>query len=135
MGKIYHLGDLQFAIMRVLWAEGEASAAEVHAALFEERRLAPTTIATMLSKMEKKGVVKHRSEGRQYIFRAAVSEEEVRRSMVSELIERVFQGDTRELVNHLIEEREIDGEELSRLKEMLKSQGQGKSRGRDRRGR
>ena len=86
------LGDLQHAIMRVLWARGEATSTEVHAALRAERGLAPTTIATMLRKMEDKGVVAHRSEGRQFVYRAAVSEGEVRRSMVGEVVDRLFAG-------------------------------------------
>ena len=61
------LGDLQHAIMAVLWERGEATTADVHEALQAERGLALTTIATMLRKMEDKGVVAHRAEGRQYI--------------------------------------------------------------------
>ena len=61
------LGDLQHAIMRILWSAGEATSAQVHAALLVERGLAPTTIATMLRKMEQKGVVTHRAVGRQFI--------------------------------------------------------------------
>ena len=79
------LGELQHAIMRVLWSNGEATTAAVHDALYAERGLAPTTIATMLRKMEDKGVVAHRSEGRQFIYGATVSEDEVRSSMVGEL--------------------------------------------------
>lgn len=119
MSKIYQLGDLQYAIMRVLWSRRESTVAEVHNALYSERGLAPTTIATMLSKMEKKGVVKHRTKGRQFVYRATVSEREVRRNMVGELIDRVFQGDAAELVNHLLKERTIDPEELSQLKELI----------------
>ena len=70
MTRSIQLGDLQLAIMRELWRAGEATVATVHAALQDERGLALTTIATMLSKMEKKGVVEHRSEGRQYVYRA-----------------------------------------------------------------
>lgn len=121
MSRVYQLGDLQYAIMRVLWNRGEAAAAEVHAALLDERGLAPTTIATMLSKMEKKGVVIHRTEGRQYVYRATVEERDVRRSMVSELIQRAFQGDATALVNHLLNELDIDQEELGRLKDMIET--------------
>src|SRR4030042_858052 len=69
------LGDLQHAIMAVLWERGEATAASVHEALREERGLAPTTIATMLRKMEDKGIVAHRAEGRQFVYRPTVTEE------------------------------------------------------------
>ena len=52
MTSKHTLGDLQLAIMRVLWSQGEATVADVHRALLEERGLAPTTIATMLVKMD-----------------------------------------------------------------------------------
>ena len=113
------LGDLQHAIMRVLWERGEATTGEVHEALRTERGLAPTTIATMLRKMEDRGVVAHRSEGRQFVYRPTVSEDLVRRSMVGELVERVFGGDPKALVAHLVAEHEIDPEELPALRERL----------------
>lgn len=113
------LGDLQLAIMRVLWSRGEAAAAEVHAALEDERGLAPTTIATMLSKMEKKGVVDHRTEGRRFIYHPMVTESAVRRTMVGELTERLFRGDAAALVSHLIAEHEIEAAELAELKDLL----------------
>jgi predicted transcriptional regulator len=110
------LGDLQHAIMAVLWTRGEATAAEVHDALHVDRGLAFTTIATMLRKMEDKGVVAHRTEGRQFIYRPTVSEAQVRRSMVGELVERLFGGDPKALVAHLVSEHEIDADELRELR-------------------
>jgi predicted transcriptional regulator len=115
------LGDLQHAIMAVLWARGEATTADVHEALREDRGLAPTTIATMLRKMEEKGVVAHRVEGRQFVYQPKVSEEQVRRSMVGELVGRLFGGDPRALVAHLVSENEIEPEELEELRRRLDS--------------
>jgi predicted transcriptional regulator len=120
------LGDLQLAIMRVLWEAGEASAAEVHRALWEARGLAPTTIATMLVKMERKGVVTHRAEGRRYLYHPVVSEAEVTRSMVGQLAERLFEGDVPALVSHLLSEHEIDHDELAELKAMIERLEQGR---------
>jgi len=122
------LGDLQHAIMAVLWERGEATAASVHEALRAERGLAPTTIATMLRKMEDKGVVAHRAEGRQFVYRPTVTEELVRRSMVGELVERLFGGDPKALVAHLVSEHEIAPAELSDLRRRLES---GRKRGRE----
>jgi predicted transcriptional regulator len=113
------LGDLQLAIMQVLWDRKEATAADVHAALERERGLAPTTIATMLMKMEKKGVVRHTVEGRRFVYAPAVSESQVRRSMVSELHRRLFAGDTTAFVSHLLSEHEIDADELTELRRLL----------------
>lgn len=119
MDESHHLGDLQLAIMRILWARDEATVADVHEALEPERGLALTTIATMLAKLEKKGVVDHRAEGRRYIFRPTVSEGQVRRSMVSDLTSQLFRGDALALVNHLLSEHEIDAQELDQLRELI----------------
>lgn len=114
----HHLGDLQLAIMRILWSRQEASVADVHEALEPERGLALTTIATMLAKMEKKGVVDHRAEGRRFIYRPTVSEGQVRRSMVSGLTSQLFRGDVFALVNHLLE-HDIDSNELAQLRGLI----------------
>lgn len=113
------LGDLQHAIMAILWSRGEATSTDVYEALRDERGLAFTTIATMLRKMEDKGVVAHRVSGRQFVYRPTVSEDQVRRSMVGELVERLFGGDPKALVAHLVSEHEIEPEELRRLRRRL----------------
>lgn len=114
-----HLGDLQLAIMRVLWELGEATVTDVHQALLDARGLAPTTIATMLKKMEDKGVVEHRADGRKFIYRPKVSEDQVTRGMVADLTERLFGGDPVALVSHLIARHEIQPDELSELERMI----------------
>ena len=118
-GRPSSLGELQLAILRVLWERGEATASDVHAALHPERGLAPTTIATMLKKMERRRLVSHREEGRRFIYRAAVSEEEVTRSMVADLTDRLFGGKASELVSHLISEGEIDRSDLAELNRLV----------------
>ena len=115
MSRQHRLGDLQLAIMRVLWRSSEASVSDVHRALIDERGLAPTTIATMLTKMEAKGVVTHRSEGRRFIYRPTVSEDAVRLSMVGELTDRLFGGNPAALVSHLLAEYEIEADELAQI--------------------
>lgn len=119
MSRSHQLGDLQIAIMRVLWLRGEASASEVHAALFEERGLAVTTIKTMLRKMEGRGFVAHRTHGRQFIYRPLLAESEARTGMVGDLVRRMFRGDSAALVNHLIEAGEVDADELDEMKARL----------------
>lgn len=119
------LSDLQLDVLRVLWDRGEASVAEVHAVLQPLRGLATTTVATLLTRLEKRGLLKHRREGRQFVYRALVSEEELRRDMVSELTERVFQGDVAELVQHLLRDQEISDGDLDRVRELIRRRGRG----------
>ena len=121
MTEPHQLTDLQVAIMRVLWDRTQATVAEIHEALLPDRGLAPTTVATLLSRLEKRGIVKHRTASRQYVYYPAISEGEVRRSMVSDLAERLFDGDVAELVSHLLSEREMSAGDLEKVKELIAS--------------
>ena len=113
------LTDLQLAIMRILWDRAEATVVEVQHGLRPERDLAQTTIATLLSRLEKRGVVEHRLDGRQFVYRPLVTEQEVRRSMVSELTTLLFDGSPAALMTHLLRSREIDPGDLDRVKRMI----------------
>ena len=121
MAEPHQLTDLQVAIMRVVWDRREATVSDIHEALLPDRGLAPTTVATLLSRLEKRGIVKHRSASRQYVYYPTVSEGEVRRSMVSDLAERLFDGDVAELVSHLLIEREMSAGDLEKVKELIAS--------------
>ena len=112
------LGDLQLRIMRVLWDSGTATVAEVQERL-GRRRLAYTTVATMLRKMEERGLVSHLEEGRKFLYRATVSLHEVTRSMTGDLVDRLFDGSLAAAVSHLLKNREISREELDRLEQMI----------------
>ncbi len=119
MSKSHELGDLQLAIMRVLWDNGHASVAHVHETLLPTRGLALTTIATMLRKMESKGIVTHETRGRQFIYKPTVSEKSISKSMVARLTEKLFAGDTSAMVSHLLTEQQIDPDELTQLKQLI----------------
>ena len=123
MSTKHRLGDLQFAIMKILWEKGQGTVNNVHQSLLSERGLAPTTIATMLKKMEEKGVVAHDVEGRHFIYRPIVQEEDVTRTMVGELVDRLYGGDALAMVSHLLTERDFDEKELAQLKDMIKRKG------------
>ena len=130
MDSTHRLGELQYAIMRVLWQEGEATVADVRQALESSHRdRALTTVATMLSKMEKKGVVSHRTAGRVFVYRPLVQERDVHKTMVSELTNRLFGGDVTALVNHLLAEQEVNANELERLRTLIAQRMQNKQEG------
>ena len=130
MSESHQLTDLQIAVMRVLWDKGEASVSEIWETLRPERGLAQTTVATLLTRLEKRGVVEHRSRARQYLYRATVTESEVRRVMVRELTERLFDGDVAALMSHLLTARAVSPGDLARVKEMVDSHESGKEVGR-----
>jgi hypothetical protein len=116
----HRLGDLQLRILQSLWGRPDSSVAEVHAELKPERDLAYTTVATMLRKMEARGLVLHREEGRSFLYRAKVAAEEVSRSVGQHLIERLSAGSLTEAVSHLLTSREVSRDELDQLEKLIK---------------
>jgi len=117
------LSELQLSLMKVLWQRGQASTAEVVEALRAERPLAHTTVATLLGRLEKRGLVQSSREGRALLYRAAVSEPEVQKSMVSGLLSSLFAGQANALLNHLVQENEIVDADLARMRELLARKG------------
>jgi len=113
------LTPLQLSILRVLWKRGEARVVEVREALAGEKDLAQNTIATVLSRLEKAGLVCHRCEGRVFIYRALISEREANDSMVGELTKRVFDGDLSKLFAHMIGRGDVSPRDLERVKSMI----------------
>jgi len=114
-----HLTDLQLAVVRVLWGHGECTVIEVQEALLPSRRLAQTTVATILSRLERRGVVDHRTVGRQFVYRAEITEPQVRRSMVSGLTALLFDGSPAALISHLLADREIARRDLDEVKRLI----------------
>ena len=121
MNETTQLSELQMAVMRILWQRSEATVNQVHAALQPERALAPTTVATVLSRLEKKGIIIHRTEARQYVYRPLVSKHEVRRSRVADLVKQLFQGDPAALIRHLLKHSEISPADLKQVKALIVS--------------
>jgi len=115
----HQLTELQLAILRVIWDRSEATVQDVWEALHAERGLAQTTVATMLSRLERRGVVTRRAQSRQYHYRAAVTEREVQHSMVGELTERLFDGDVTALVQHLLTGKDVSPGDIAKIRDMI----------------
>ncbi|MEM9453554.1 MAG: BlaI/MecI/CopY family transcriptional regulator [Myxococcota bacterium] len=114
------LSDQQLAFMRVLWDRGEATAQDVKGALAEQGHgLAPTTVATVLTRLERRGLVTHRRRGRQYVYRARAAEQEIRRSMLARLTDFFFGGDPDALVSHLTAGQGLGEEDLEEVRRLI----------------
>ncbi len=116
--KTVSLSPVQIEVMQVLWANPDSATTDVAAALAASRGIAHTTVATLLIRLEKRGAVRSRREGRQLFYTACISEDVVRRSMVSDLLARMFGGDPRALVAHLVEDEALDARDLADLKQL-----------------
>jgi len=117
----HELTELQLAILRLLWERDEATVAEIWEALYAERGLAQTTVATLVTRLQRRGIVARRTRDRQFVYRATITEADVQHSMVSELTERLFAGDPAALVSHLISATDMSPGDLARVKRMIES--------------
>lgn len=115
------LSEVQLAFMRALWTRPGSSVTQVKTYLTSEgRQLAPTTVSTQLGRLEKKGLVTHDVQGRQYLYRASVSEQQVQHSVVARVTEGLFGGDVTALVHHLLDQR-VSAEDLAEVKRLIEA--------------
>ena len=114
---IRKLHRLDLEVMKVVWQLGKATVNNVRDTL--KRPLAYTSVATTLKHLENKGFLTHDVDGRTFVYRPLVQENEVSKTMLGDLLERLFDGSVEQLVNALLQTREIAPEELERLRELI----------------
>jgi len=111
----------QLAILKVLWARGKATVPEVQHAISEDSPPALTTVATQLSRLARRGIVGYRVQGRQYVYRALLTESAARADALGELTERHFEGDIATLVSQLLSSRDVRRGDLARVKALIEA--------------
>lgn len=119
MNQLHRLTDLQTEVLGVLWSRGEATVADVHQALEPSTGLARKTIGTLLFRLERQGVIGHREDGREYVYSARVTREQVERATVGSVLGRLFRGDVAAMVSHALRADEVAPGDVERLREML----------------
>lgn len=108
--------DAERAILEVLWDRGEASVREVTDALSASKPVAYNTVLTMLGILHRKSLVDYRQEGRAFIYRAAVSRDEVRTQALDNLLRQFFDDSPEVLALHLVQSHALDANDLDRLR-------------------
>jgi BlaI family penicillinase repressor len=110
----------ELEIMKVVWVYGTATVRDVYETLLSHRKIAYTTVMTMMKIMEDKKYLKRRLEGRAYVYEATRPKKQMIHEMVSEFINRVFNGSAEPLVAHLVEERRLSEKELKQIAKMIR---------------
>ncbi len=113
------LGRLELQIMSVVWDKGTATVHDVKEALSRGRKPAYSTILTMMRKLETKGYLEHDVAERTYVYRATLSRQAARHSLLGDLLERVFEGSPAQLVSSLVEQNQLTERELSEIKRLI----------------
>ena len=107
--------------MKVIWKLEKANVRQVYETLLEQRRIAYTTVMTMMNILEQKGYLTKRQVDRAYVYQPAQPQKQVIRSMVREFLDRVFNGSAEPLVAHLVEDRRLSEKDLEEIRRTIKS--------------
>jgi BlaI family penicillinase repressor len=120
--RLPSLSASETEILRLLWELHEATVQQVCEKLPAKRKIAYATVQTLLRRLEHKGYIKHRAEGKAHVFHPAVEQEHVIKRSVNDFLERLFGGDPIPLMQHLAEHGRIDAKDLERLKELIEGE-------------
>jgi predicted transcriptional regulator len=112
----------ELEIMKVVWELGGATVRDVYERLRARRRIAYTTVLTMMNVLERKGHLKKRAERRSFRYQPARPRAEVVRAMVREFLDRMFGGSAQPLLVHLLEERRLSDDDLRELSRRIREQ-------------
>lgn len=121
--RLNELGDLQIAVLHILWRLGTATVHQVLAELSVERSVVYTTVLSVLRNLERRGLVLHESSpgARMFHYRAALGATEVRLQILHDLMMRLFDGSPTCLVEHLLEIQPLSDTDWQALDHLRKS--------------
>lgn len=109
----------ELEIMKVVWERDSATVRDVYEALLERRKIAYTTVMTMMKILESKGHLKKRQQQRAYVYRSTRPKDKVIGKMIREFMDRVFSGSAEPLLVHLVKSKHIRERDLEKVRRML----------------
>ena len=110
----------ELEIMQIVWRGGNVTVRDVYEELRERRKVAYTTVMTMMGILEQKGYVKNKRGDKAYVYRPSQPKSKVVDSMVTDFVERVFDGSAKPLLVHLLEQEHLSEEELDEIQRLMK---------------
>ena len=120
------LTDQELEIMKIIWTRGTATVRDVYEELLTRRKIAYTTVMTMMGILEQKGHLKKSADERAYVYTPAQPQREVVGNMIQDFLKRVFNGSAKPLLVHLVEDKKLSSEELDEIRKLLKDKGRKK---------
>ncbi|REJ90054.1 MAG: BlaI/MecI/CopY family transcriptional regulator [Planctomycetota bacterium] len=119
MPKRAALSKAEMEVAHIVWERGDATVRQVLEALPTRRKIDYKTVQTYLRRLESKGYLTSKRDGRSLVYSASVRPRQVIRETVSDFVGRLFGGESLPLVEHLIREDGLTGEEIRKLRELL----------------
>ena len=117
--KLATLTPQELEIMKLVWKRDAATVRDVYEALLEKRKIAYTTVMTMMKILETKGYLKKTRQERAFLYRPTRPKNQVIGGMLREFIDRVFNGAAEPLVVHLVKDKRLKGKDLQKIVRMI----------------
>ncbi len=114
------VGESEMEILHIVWNKGESSVKEVQEEILAYRKVAYTTVMTIMKNLADKGLLTYRQEGTSYIYRPAKPESEVKHGLLKQMLHKVFKGSPAEMVQSLVEHETLSDEERREIEEAIK---------------
>ena len=116
------LTEQELEIMKVVWGRETSTVRDVYETLLKRRKIAYTTVMTMMKILEQKKYLKRTQEDRAYVYRPARPQNQVIKGMVREFVDRVFNGSAEPLLVHLVEDRRLTRKDLDDISKMIRKE-------------
>jgi BlaI family penicillinase repressor len=116
------LTEQELEIMKIVWARETATVRDVYETLLGRRKVAYTTVMTMMKILEQKKYLKKTQEDRAFVYRPARPKNQVIQGMVREFIDRVFNGSAEPLLLHLVEDERLSKKDLEEIGRMIRKE-------------
>ena len=114
-----HPTELELEILKVIWRDGPANVRHVMEAIAKARKLAYTSVMTVMNIMVRKRYLARRKEGPGYVYRARLGQDKAARGMLDDLVDRVYDGSAMAVMLNLLETADVDAPELEKLVELI----------------
>jgi len=119
--SLHGLGELQAEVMEIVWKLGEATVAQVHERILRRRKVTYTTVLVAMQKLDKTGWLKHRSEGRAYVYEPGRSRKTAHGNVLKDVLKQAFGGDPQLMLSHLLDQHPMTDSELADLKKLIEA--------------
>lgn len=113
------LGETEMEVLQHVWKLGRATVAQVHERILNTRKVAYTTIMTVMKKLSDKGYLAFKKDGATYVYEAARSQEDVQQSLISNLVDKAFEGSSVALIQTLVQKENLSDEERNHILKLI----------------
>lgn len=115
-----NLSNLELDVMRLIWRDKEVIVPDLHRELERDRGLTYSTVKTIVDRLEEKGAIgRIRTYGRTILYGPLIEEDTLAKPMVKDLLRRLFGGEARPMISHLLNESELSQEDLAHLEQVI----------------